>query len=55
MTCIAAIHVAIVTLYPWSNERYPAFTLIPVMVADIIAILCLLALLAKVLRGSSAR
>lgn len=53
MTCVVAIHVAIVALHPWSNERYPASMLIPVMVADIIAILCLLALLAKLLRGSS--
>lgn len=55
MACVAAVHVAIVTLYPWSNERYPAFTLIPVMVADIVAILCLLGLLAKVLGGGEAR
>ena len=55
MTCVGAIHIAIVALYPWSNERYPAVTLIPVMVADIIAILCLLALLAKLLPGRSAR
>lgn len=55
MACIVAIHVAVITFYPWSNERYPAFTLIPVMVADIVAILCLLALLAKLLRGRSAK
>ena len=50
MACITAIHVAIITLHPWSNERYPASALVPVMAADIIAILCLLAFLARLFK-----
>ena len=51
MSGIAAIHVAVIALYPWSNERYPAFILIPVMVVDIIIILFIVARLANLMRG----
>lgn len=53
MSGIVAIHAAVVMIYPWSNERYAAVILIPIMIADIIPILCVIALLAKIMRASN--
>ena len=51
MTIILIAHLLVVFGFSWSNERYPAFTLIPIMVADIAVILGIVALTNKTMRG----
>lgn len=50
ISCISLVHVSVIILYPWSNDRYNAIALVPVMFVDIVIILAIVSVAARIFR-----